>query len=309
MQPRNSLAGAALLVALVPCALAQGDAPTKQTPVTTTVQVQTMKLVRGADMIGKDVTTPQGEQLGKVADVVVHPRGDISFLIVAVAGALTSEAKMVPVPWGAARKNDDGMLVVDVKPKDFSQGSHNWTKDNWPKLDDVQYWTDVDNTWSRQKTANATEASAKLAPAKCLYRGSELDDKPIETPEGQKIATIDEFVVDPRHAKVSFVVLKVGDEMGAAGKRIAVPWDALKLMPSKENAKIDRLTLSTTKEKLEAAPEFVATSEGMKQINEPDYLMRVYEYYSIPAYWKVEAKPVMPKDLPKEEKKKEQPQR
>lgn len=303
MQHRISLAGAALVVALVPCARAQGDAHDTKKPITTTVQVQTMKLVRGSDLIGKDVMTPQGEQLGTTSDLVVHPRGDISFVVVGVSGQLSSEARLVPVPWGAMRKNDDGMLTVDVKPKDFASGSHAWTKDNWPKMDDFQYWVDVDNTWTRQKQANATEASAKIAPAKVLHRASELANKPIETPEGQKIATIDEFVVDPRHAKVSFVVLKVGDDM-AAGKLIAVPWDALKVMPSKDNPRIERLTLATTKEKIEAAPEFVATSDGMKKINEPDYLLRVYEYYSVPAYWKVEAKPVMPK-----EEKKEQPQR
>ena len=287
---------AALAVAFAPLSRAQTDAPTKDKPVTTTVQVQTLKLARADDLVGRDVHTPGGENLGTVSDVVIHPKGEIAFLVVGLAGSLNAGGKLVPIPWQAARRDENGIFIVDVKPADLAKGK-GFPKEEWPDMSKVDFWMDVDKTWTRQKSANATavEASATLQPSKALYRGSALENMVVEAPEGEKLAAIDEFVVDPQRGRISFVVLKVGSDLGAGAKLVAVPWDALKIMPTRENPKLERFTLSTTKEKLEKAPEFVATTEGMAKVNEPDYLLRVYEYYSVPAYWKVEAKPIEPK--------------
>jgi hypothetical protein len=122
-----------------------------------------------------------------------------------------------------------------------------------------------------------------------------LKARPVESPDGEKVASMHELVIDPRANRVAFAVLSVGGMLGAGEKMIAIPWEGMKIMPAKDNPKMTRLTLATTKEKLEKAPEFVATSEGWAKANQPDYLTQVYEYYSVPAYWKVKVEPVTPK--------------
>src|SRR4029453_4365593 len=138
------------------------------------------------------------------------------------------------------------------------------------------WWSDADKAYSKLVGAKATpvESSTSLAPAKMLYLGSDLRSRSIENPEGQKVATVHEVVVDPNIGRVAYVVLAVGGESAGTNERmIAVPWEALKSMPENTNQKIDRLPLRTTREQLEKAPEFVVTTEVWKQASEPGYVI------------------------------------
>jgi sporulation protein YlmC with PRC-barrel domain len=284
----------AVLSGLTPCFAAQQE-PAAQKPKTTTVEVRTTRLLRGNDFIGKSIDTPRGENLGKIEELVLHPKGDLAFVVIAPNGTLKAGQKLIPIPWSAIETNEDGLATFDIKPDTFA-GAPGFDKDNWRDLTEVEWWMDVDKRYGRQKTTStAVEAGASLAPTKQLLRASELKSRPIESPEGEKIASMHEIVIDPRADRIAFAVLSVGGMLGSGEKMIAVPWEGMKLMPSKENAKMTRLTLSASKETLEAAPEFLATSEGWAQANQPDYLMRVYEHYSVPAYWKVKVEPVEPK--------------
>ena len=259
------------------------QAPTQEKPTTTTVQVKTTKLCRvGADLVGKSLVNAKRETLGKCEDVIIHPRGDVAFVEFTGAGALNSGGKRYPVPWRALEMNEDGQFVLNATAEDFAKSP---SYDKKPDMTVMEWWADTDKSYGKHVVAAKSapaEAGASLAPAKMLYLGSELRSRSIENPDGAQVATMHELVVDPRSGHLSFVVLSVGGNLGAGEKMIAVPWEALKAMPDKSNPKLERLTLSTTKEKLEKAPEFQATTEGWAKANEPDYVVKVYEYYSVP---------------------------
>jgi len=287
MRTIRFLTCAALLCGAAGISLAAQNTP-QEKPTTTTVQVQKLKLTRVSDLVAKDVATARGEALGKVEEVIVHPRGDVAFVVLSTAGHLNFEGgkNLIPVPWRAMKTNEDGSLVLDIKVDSFEH-QKSFNRNEWPKLSDMDYWKEIDGNFNKQKkeTASPVEASASLAPTKLLFRSSELKSRHVESPEGEQIATIHEIVVDPQVGRISYVVLSVGGFLGTGEKLIAVPWDAIKIMPSKDNPKLERLTLATTKEKLEKAPEYMATSEGWTKASEPDYVLRVYEYYAVPPYW------------------------
>lgn len=294
MKNHTILAVCAALSGLTPCFAAQQE-PTTEKPKTATVEVRTMRFLRGNDFIGKSIDNTRGVNLGKIDDLVLHPKGDLAFVVIAPNGALKTKQKLIPVPWSAIATNEEGVATLDVQPDDFADAS-GFDKDKFHDLTDLDWWMDVDKRYRRQKTtSSAVNASATLAPTKQLLRSSELKSRAIESPEGQKIASMHEIVIDPQADRIAFAVLSVGGMLGAGEKMIAVPWESLKVMPSKDNPKLSRLTLNATKETLESAPEFVATSEGWSKANEPDYLMNVYEHYSVPAYWKVKVEPADPK--------------
>lgn len=281
MKAIRILACASLFAGLSTVAAAAQEDPV--TPKTTTVEVKATKLKRvGADLVGKSVVTPKDELLGKVEDVIIHPKGDIAFVEVTGAGQLKTATRRFAVPWNAITCNANDQLVLATTPDAFVKFPH-YEKAN---LTDMDWWVDNDRKYAKLVGAKATpaEASTSLAPAKLLYLGSELRSRSIENPEGEKIATMHELVVDPRAGRVAYAVLSVGGNAGAGEKMIAVPWESLKSMPDKSNPKIERLTLNTTKEKLEKAPEFQATTEGWSTAGNPDYVMRVYEYYAVPPY-------------------------
>ncbi|MEO6709195.1 MAG: PRC-barrel domain-containing protein [Planctomycetota bacterium] len=291
MKHLQVLTFATVLAGLTPFA----QALPQEKPTTTTIQTKTTKMMRvGSDLVGKSLVNEKNEALGKVEDVIVHPRGDIAFIEFSGAGALNTGAKRFPVPWRALDRNEDGQLVLRSTPSDFA---HSPSYDKKPDMTAISWWDETDKAYAKLVAVKAspTEASASLAPTKLLYLGNDLRSRSIENPDGQKIASMHELVLDPRSGRIAYVVLGVGGNLGAGERMIAVPWESLKSMPDKNNPKVERLTLSTTKEKLEAAPEFQASTEGWEKASEPDYITKVYEYYSVPPYWVVEKKVDVPK--------------
>jgi sporulation protein YlmC with PRC-barrel domain len=286
MKPMRSMAGAGALVGLSALALAQQE-PAQPEPKTTTVQVKTIKLMRvGSDLVGTSLVNAKNEPLGSCEDLVIHPRGDVAFVEFSGSGSLKTGKNRYPIPWRALERNETGQFVIAIAPESFVDKPHYETA----KLSDMDSWKNVDAEYAKitKRTASPVEAGATLAPAKMLYLASDLRSRSIENPEGEKVATMHEIVIDPDLGRIAYVVLSVGGAVGAGEKMIAVPWEALKSMPDKSNPKIERLTLATTREQLEKAPEFQATTEGWAKASEPDYVVHVYEYYALQPYRIVE---------------------
>lgn len=291
MKKLHTLTLATLVAGLTTLAMAQ---PQEKPPATATIQVKTTKLMRvGSDLVGKSLVNEKNEPLGKVEDVIVHPKGDVSFVEFSGAGSLNTGTKRFPVPWRALERNEDGQFVLRSTPSDFA---HSPSYDKKPDMKAISWWDETDKAYAKLVAARASnaEAASSLPPTKVLYLGSDLRSRTVENPDGAKVASMRELVIDPRSGRVAFAVLSVGGNAGAGEKAIAVPWEALKSMPDKNNPQVERLTLSTTKEKLEQAPAFEATTEGWQKANEPEYITKVYEFYAIPPYWVVEKKIEVP---------------
>src|SRR5688572_16594179 len=91
---------------------------TQEEPQTTTVETRTTRLLRaGSDLVGTTLVNLKNEPLGKVEDLVIHPKGDIAFLEFSGAGTLKTGSKRFPVPWSALNRNEHNQFVLDIKPE------------------------------------------------------------------------------------------------------------------------------------------------------------------------------------------------
>jgi uncharacterized protein YrrD len=95
----------------------------------------------------------------------------------------------------------------------------------------------------------------------------------VYNPEGDKLGSIDDLMIDKRSGQVRYAVLEFGGFLGIGTDRYPLPWGMLKYDTAK-----DGYVVPLDKEKLEKAPRY--SLDDMPDYT-PDYGKRVNSYYGI----------------------------
>ncbi len=91
---------------------------------------QMQENVQGQSMMGstasynmkdKKVQTSQGEDIGKVEDVIVGSNGRVKYLIVSHGGAMGFGGKLTPVPWNVVAGYDEKAITLNVDKSRLDQ--------------------------------------------------------------------------------------------------------------------------------------------------------------------------------------------
>jgi sporulation protein YlmC with PRC-barrel domain len=266
------------------------------------------------DLIGMSVVSPQGEKLGKIEDVVVHPGGEVAYAVLSFGGFLGMGDKLFAVPWHMLKPHDgEGMGKSAYKEKDkdidkdkdkeMAEHAHKphgplvlavekerlksapgFDKNHWPEMANADWAMGVDQYYAsadaRHEPTRITDADAPRSTV--IWRLSELKGFDVESPSNTKLGDIKDVGIDT-NGRASYVVISVGGALGVGSKLIAAPWDALAF--SREVGKDKkRITLSMSKERLEQAPQFNKDNEA--EACDPAWIGKVYDFYSIRPYWK-----------------------
>ncbi len=93
-------------------------------------------------------------------------------------------------------------------------------------------------------------------------------------PRGESLGSIDDLVVDLRKGKAPYAVLAFGGTLGFNREKVAVPMEAFAWDEREE-----RFVLNTTRERLEAAPEF--DEEDLDKIGEESWIDRTMRTFGI----------------------------
>lgn len=110
-----------------------GMAPTKppaekagQEPKAT---LRTAKELYAGTLIGASVKNLQGENLGKIHELVIDPQqAQIKMAVVSTGGVLGLGSKSVAVPWSAMRSSDDGKTFIIARAKEDLDNAPEWKK-------------------------------------------------------------------------------------------------------------------------------------------------------------------------------------
>lgn len=92
-------------------------------------------------------------------------------------------------------------------------------------------------------------------------------------PEGQKLGSIDELIIDKLSGNVRYAVLEFGGFLGVGTDRYPLPWDVLKYDKSMEG-----YVVPLDKSTLEGAPRYPADDIPTYT---PDYSRSVNDYYGV----------------------------
>lgn len=87
------------------------------------------KELYASTLIGASVKNLQGENLGKIHELVIDPQqAQIKMAVVSMGGLLGIGSRTVAVPWGQLKSADDGKTFIIVKAKEELDNAPEWKK-------------------------------------------------------------------------------------------------------------------------------------------------------------------------------------
>jgi sporulation protein YlmC with PRC-barrel domain len=95
-------------------------------------------------LIGSSVVNTQGEDLGKIEDLMVDLNsGRVSYCVLSFGGFLGMGDKYFALPWEAVTVDTGRKVFVLNVDKEILQKAPGFDKDNWPDPEDTEWLTGV----------------------------------------------------------------------------------------------------------------------------------------------------------------------
>jgi sporulation protein YlmC with PRC-barrel domain len=128
---------------------------------------ETPPVPKASTFIGSSVENPQGENLGKIDDLVIDPAtGRINYAVLSHGGVLGVGGKLFAVSWNALRMQPDGKTFVLDVSKETLDNAAGFDRNNWPTQPDPTLSAAAPGagtgTMSSKPTAAGTEISATV---------------------------------------------------------------------------------------------------------------------------------------------------
>ena len=137
----NILASSVVIGLLPQAALAKDDSPSAGSS-SSALGSKSGGEVLLSKLIGTDLKTGKGEDLGQIKDVVVNPRnGKIRFAIIEVDSGGGAEA-LAPIPWQAVNLQAENQYVATIDKDKLKKGPH-MSEQQWDKLMQPDYVVEV----------------------------------------------------------------------------------------------------------------------------------------------------------------------
>jgi sporulation protein YlmC with PRC-barrel domain len=211
-------------------------------------------------LIGQSVyasTASDAPEVGKIKDLVISDPDTVSAAILGVGGFLGVNEKNVAVDYAALQWS----AGTDGKPRAVL----NTTKDEllaapdfvFPESAAATAAPAASSTMAPAGNANATVSTVDVTALKpvdiATLKSSDLKGTDVIDPQGQKIASINDFVLTP-DGKVDAVVVDFGGFLGIGTKQVALAYEGLKFMADASNKLY--LQVNVTKDQLDKAPAY-----------------------------------------------------
>lgn len=128
---------------------------------------------RASKWIGMTVRNQQGEDLGKIEDLVISSRGQVEFVVVEHGGTLGMGEKYTAVPFKAFSKRDNHAVLNISKEKmaeapSFDKGNwpdmsnRKWSQDVYRYYGQKPYWSESTHKYKPSQKSNKPESSRKM---------------------------------------------------------------------------------------------------------------------------------------------------
>jgi len=125
-------------------------------------------------------------------------------------------------------------------------------------------------------SANSFAADTRADKAQNMhtYRATKLVGMSVRNPQGEKLGTVDDLVINMGNGQISYVALGFGGILGLGEKLFAVPFNQLKFEQTSNDT---YFVLNVSKEKLKAAPGF--DKSHWPDLADPNWAQEIDKYY------------------------------
>jgi sporulation protein YlmC with PRC-barrel domain len=202
-------------------------------------------MVKASDLVGKTVENQNGDNLGKIEDLLIDPKASRADFVIfqpgskffsgpeasrtapATPGATTGAANesrsarddYYAVP--ASFFSESGKKLTLSGDRDKIMGAPHFAKDKWPDLADAKWREEADKHYG---------LSAKAGTDK-LVRAHDLLNKNVRNPQNENLGKIEDLVLELKSGRVHYAVLEAGGFLGVGDKLFAVPLSAFTASP------------------------------------------------------------------------------
>ena len=111
-----------------------------------------------------------------------------------------------------------------------------------------------------------------------LISSRKVEDTPVFSRQGERLGTVDSFMVDKFTGQVAYAVMSFGGFLGVGERFHPLPWKVLTYDTSAGGYLVD-----LDRDKLRAAPSFGPAEPP--NWTDPAYGRQVHDYYDVPLYW------------------------
>lgn len=88
-------------------------------------------------MIGDDVRSPSGEDLGKIEEIMIDVNsGSVAYAVLSFGGFLGMGDKLFALPWETLRPDLEKECFILNVDRDALEGAPGFDKDDWPEFAD-----------------------------------------------------------------------------------------------------------------------------------------------------------------------------
>jgi len=278
--------------------------PSSDQPVTkkeTTVTQQTNRdgttiarhYQKSSEMVGQPISIDR-QNVGKVEDLLVDVNsGRVVYGVGSFTNLEGSSDRFYPIPYTARHFSPEGKAFEMQIESERLRAVPSFPRTEWPRFTDQEfatrtfqsynqkpYWetrsTSTTSRTDRPTTTTQTSSTTWSEQPSSVHRISELRGREIRTPEGTRLGTVDEFVIDPESGRTLYAVTT------REGKSVPIPYSALR-------ASDNRFEVSITEDRWKNAP--TLESNKWPSLVERRWSEDVYRHYDVDPYWDSKGSP------------------
>jgi sporulation protein YlmC with PRC-barrel domain len=113
--------------------------------------LQAAGMHKASDLMGKTITSQQGEELGNINDLLVSEQGEVQYIILSRGEVLGMGGELVPVPWQAANLQMQQDKLVSSLDKQKIENAPSFKSDQWAQFTEPGYEQEVHSYYGTQQ--------------------------------------------------------------------------------------------------------------------------------------------------------------